>query len=887
MLIIALPVLALQTAQVDAPVLRQANGFLAPTVSAERVDHAPVLDGRLDDRAWQSAVPITGLLQRDPDEGRPVSEATEVRIVYDGTALYIGARLFDRDPSRIARRLVRRDSDTPSDEFRLLLDTYHDHRTAFLFAVSPAGVQRDAAAGNDEDSFDESWDAVWQAVAKVDSLGWTVEMRIPFSQLRFSTTPEQVWGVRFERWIQRKNELALFPFVTKIESGMASRFANLAGLRGVNAPRRMEVLPYTVMRQQFHDPVEQGNPFDNGHTTFSGAGLDLKAGVAPNFTLDLTANPDFGQVELDPAFVNLTEFEQFLDEHRPFFVEGASIFKFGGTGGGINTHFDTPLLFYSRRIGRPPQGEPTSSGDFSSMPENTTILGAAKLSGKTASGWSVGAVEALTAREYAAVVDTTTGVRRHDEVEPLTNYFATRLKRDLGGGTTTLGIVATATQRDLDRAAMDFLNSAAYAGGVDFQHRWHSQSYSLAGSLSGSYVRGATAAIQSAQFASDRYYQRPDARRLRYDSTASSLAGLAGDLYLNKVSGNWIWSLAGSTMSPGFEVNDLGFQERVDLLAASIAAGHRWTKPVGMFRQASAFLSAKEGWNYDGNRIQRSISGTAYGRFRNFWEANLGVTYNTAVLDDRLTRGGPLAAKPSGWSATGEAYTDNRKAMSVYAYGSYSRTSAGGWYFSGLPQVTYRPSKALSLSLGVQYDAGWGAAQYVARIRDTTATATLGTRYVFAGLRQHSLDASLRANATFSRSLSLQVYALPFTFIGDYAGFKELAARRTYAFNTYGRDNGSTIVRNGEEYTVDPDGAGPASSFTIENPDFRSRSFRVNAVLRWEYRPGSTVFLVWSQTRSGDFTGVNVGLVNDVHQALFLDRPTNVVMVKVSAWLRP
>jgi hypothetical protein len=887
MLIAVLPVLAIQAAQLNAPVQRHANGFVPPTVSAVRTEHPPVLDGRLDDAAWQSAAPITGLLQSDPDEGLPVSEATEVRIVYDGTALYVGARLFDRTPGRIARQLARRDAATPSDEFRLLLDSYHDHRTTLLFAVSPAGVQRDAAAGNDDDDFDDSWDAVWRSAVTVDSLGWTVEMRIPFSQLRFSAAPEQVWGVRFVRWIQRKNELALFPFVPKTESGVASRFAHLAGLHDVNGRRRVEILPYMVVRQQFHDPVERGDPFDDGHAGFRGAGLDVKAGVAPNFTLDLSANPDFGQVELDPAFVNLTEFEQFLTEHRPFFVEGASIFKFGGTGGGINTHFETPLLFYSRRIGRPPQGESTSPGDFTSVPENTTILGAAKLSGKTATGWSVGAVEALTAREFATVVDTATGQRLHDEVEPLTNYFATRLKRDFGGGTTTLGVLATAMQRDLDRPTLSFLNSAAYAGGVDFQHRWHNQTYTLSGSLSGSYVRGDTTAIQIAQLASERYYQRPDARHLHYVPGASSLTGIAGDLYLNKVGGNWIWGVAGSTMSPGFEVNDLGFQERVDLVATSIAAGHRWTKPVGPFRQAYTFLSAKEGWNYDGDRLQRSATAYAFGRFRNFWEADVGISYNAAVFDDRLTRGGPLAAKPAGWSATGEAYTDNRKPMSAYAYASYSWNAAGGWYLSAFPQLTYRPSKALSLSLGVEYDVGWGAAQYVAQVEDSTAPATLGNRYVFAGLRQRSLDASLRVNATFSRALSLQLYALPFTFIGDYSGFKELAARRTYSFNTYGRDNGSTIAEADNQVTVDPDGAGPASSFTLDNPDFRSRSLRINAVLRWEYRAGSTVYLVWSQTRSGDFIDGNVGLVHDIRQAVFLDRPTNVLLLKVNAWLRP
>jgi len=856
-----------------------------PTVSAVRVDRSPVVDGRLDDAAWNSAALVSGLVQSDPDEGRAVSESTAVRVVYDGTALYIGARMFDRDPDGIVRLLGRRDVVTPSDEFRLMLDTYHDRRTSFLFAVSSSGVQRDAVAGDDAGDFDESWDAVWQSAVTIDSLGWTVEMRIPFSQLRFSKAASQVWGVRFVRWIQRKNELALYPFVAKTESGVASRFAQLVGLRDLHDVRGLEILPYTVARQRFDRP-EANNPFDDGHTVFGGAGLDVKAGLSPSFKLDLTVNPDFGQVELDPAFVNLSAFEQFLTEHRPFFTEGSSLFSFGSTGGGISPRFDTPLLFYSRRIGRPPQGEPTSSGDFTDVPEATTILGAAKLSGKTASGWSVGAVEALTAREFATVADSASAPHYRDEVEPFTNYFASRVKRDFAAGNTTLGFVGTGVQRSIDQPALKFLSSGAYAGGVDFLHRWGDRAYSLAASVSGSLVHGDTAAINQFQEASDRYYQRPDARHYRFDSTATSLSGLAADVYLNKVGGNWVWSLAANTMTPGFEVNDLGFQERVDIASLFGAAGYKWTRPGRVFRVAYGYLSTKSSWNYDGDLIQRSYNGYVFGRFRNFWEADFSLTINSQVLDDRLTRGGLLASKPSAFTAAAEAYTDNRKTVSAYTYESYSRNKVGGWYLSALQSVTARPSKSLSLSFGLGYEAGWSAAQYVQTVSDSTAVLTLGSRYVFAAIRQRSAYATLKVNAAFSRTLSLQLYAQPFTFIGAYDRFSELYKPRTYYFSQYGVNNHSTIVNNGDTYTVDPDGPGPAQSFDIYNPNFRERSFRSNAVLRWEYRPGSTIFLVWSQTRYGYFTDVNHGLVGDLGQATFRDRPTHVLQIKVNYWLR-
>jgi hypothetical protein len=886
MLIAVSMLLAVQGAQPDSAVQVASEAQWPPSVQATRVARGPTLDGRLSEAIWAAAPAVTSFLQSDPDEGRPASESTEVRVVYDASALYVGARLYDRDPSGIARRLARRDIVAASDEFRVLLDTYHDHRTAFQLAVNAAGGKRDGVAGDDGADFDDSWDPVWQVATSMDSLGWTVEMRIPFSQLRYSSAPNQVWGIRLVRWIQRKNELALFPFVSKTESGVASRFAHLVGLEFGTKSRRLEALPYVVTRGRFHRPAVPGNPFDDGHTLFRGGGLDAKAGVASNMTLDLTINPDFGQVEIDPAFVNLTAFEQFLPEHRPFFVEGASIFHFGGTGGGINPHFSTPLLFYSRRIGRPPQGEPTAPGQFTDVPENSTILGAAKLTGKTANGWSVGALEALTAREYAVVADTITGTRQRDEVEPFTSYFAGRLQRDFQGGATTLGFLTTAMRRELDQPAMNFLSRAAYAGGVDFTHRWHDHTYTLAGSIGASYIQGDTTAMQIAQLGSDRYYQRPDAMRLRYDPARTDLSGLAGDLYLNKVQGNWVWSLAGSTMTPGFEVNDLGFQERVDILSTSIAGGRRWTQPGPVFRQGYVFLAAKSGWNYDRDLIQRSASLYAFGRFRNFWEADLTLGYAPWVLDDRLTRGGPLAQHPAQWSATGEAYTDNRKAVSAYAYASYTHDATGGWYATTLPSLTYRPSKALSASLSVGYEVGRASAQYVQQVTDSLATATLGARYVFAALDARSAYLTLRVNAAFSRSVSLQLYAQPFTFVGNYSGFKELAARRTYSFVRYGKDNGSTIVPDGGDYSVDPDGAGPAKAFWLGNPDFRSRSFRLNAVWRWEYRPGSTLFLVWSQTRWGDFSTVNVALAPDLHQAVFLDRPTNVLMLKVNYWLR-
>src|SRR5438876_1572456 len=593
-----IPLLLLQSASIQPARVPDPIGPV--TVVRVAAGARPVLDGRLNEPAWAAATPITQLIQRDPNEGAPSTEATEVRVLYDADALYLGARLFDSAPRDIIARLGRRDVNTNSDELRVLLDSYHDRRTAFEFIVNAAGVKRDALLGDDGGYSDDLWDAVWEAATAVDSLGWTVEMRIPLSQLRFSGARQQVWGVQVERWIQRKNELDMFPLVKKTESGVASRFADLAGLEDLPAPKRVELRPYLVGHSQYDTPEHPDNPFDRGSRYLGGAGADLKYGVTSNLTLDATVNPDFGQVELDPAIVNLTQFEVKLEEKRPFFVEGGNIFGFAGNGGGFAKLGDRPQFFYSRRIGQPPQGD--APGDYVDMPSNSTILGAAKLSGRRANGWSIGVLDALTAREWAtSAFDSEPALRQRDEVEPLTNYFVGRVKRDLRQGNTTLGLVATAANRDPDTPALDMLGSAAYAGGVDLFHRWGHKTYTLAASLGGSYIRGSPLAIQQAQQSSARYYGRPDAKSFHYDSLRTSLAGITGDAYLNRVGGAWTWSVGGEFVSPGFEVNDLGFQERVDRISAAAVGRRRWTRPGKVFQHAVLELSLGRGWNYDGD----------------------------------------------------------------------------------------------------------------------------------------------------------------------------------------------------------------------------------------------------------------------------------------------
>src|SRR2546425_3215765 len=792
MLLAAVSLLTLQTP--DSSGLRHSNGLVAPTITAVRVARPPVLDGRVDDAVWALATPVTDLRQSDPEEGHLVSESTAVRVLYDDQALYIGVRLFDREPAKIAHHLGRRDSFTQSDDFRVLIDSYHDHRTAFRFDVNPLGVKHDLQFGDDGNFADQSWDPVWEVATSVDAHGWSAEYRIPFSQLRFSRAIDQILGIRFVRTILRKNEFAMWPFVGKTESGFVSKFGHLAGLRDIPASKRLEVLPYSVGRGTFRQPGNPANPFDQSSDYFGGAGLDLKYGVTSNLTLDATVNPDFGQVEIDPAFVNLSAFEQFLPEHRPFFVEGADIFRFGGGSGGFIQFGNAPQYFYSRRIGHRLLGSPFSAGQFVDMPENTTILGAAKLTGRSPGGWSIGVLDAATARERATVLDTTSGLRSHDPVEPLTNYFVGRAKRTLNGGNDGYGLVVTAVNRDLGVPTLDFLRTAAYDWGVDVRHRWgggHS-TYAIAADIGGSYMSGDTTAIQATQRASSRYYQRPDAQSFHYDPRRTSLTGLTGDLYVDKLSGTWLWGAAVSTTTPGFELNDLGFQRRVDRIASGVyVAGHR-TRPGRVIREAFVTLTAAPSWNCDGDPIQRQLFASAFGWFRNFWFFNLNGGYSAPVVDDRLTRGGPVALEPRNWFFNAGLQTDQRKPVTGGVFGSYNSDASGGWFWSASPQISVRPSGALSLSLSPNFSGGRTTAQFVQRVPDTLATQTFGTRYVFARLLQHELDLALRLNATVSPTLSLQVYAQPFTFAGDDGDFKELAAPRTFRFAAYGQANGPT-----------------------------------------------------------------------------------------------
>jgi len=843
---------------VDSAELRHANGRVPARMEAVRAAPGTIrVDGRLDEAAWAAAQPATGFRQQSPHDGDPATERTEVRILYDDDAVYVGARMFDSEPSRIVARLGRRDAGTQSDLFEVDFDSYHDHRTSFQFYVNPLGVKQDRVASNDFAGGDDAWDPVWDAATQRDSQGWTAEIRIPLSQLRFPNRPTQVWGVNFFRYIQRKAESDLWSYFAQTDQGYASFFGHVLGLAGLPQPRRLEVLPYAAGMEERSATGAPGNPFDDGSRETGRVGVDLKYGLTSNLTLNATVNPDFGQVEADPAEVNLTAYETYFSERRPFFVEGADIFS-GTSPGFINVN--GPRFLYSRRIGRAPQGAPEDHGPgaFTDAPTATTILGAAKLSGRTAGGWSLGVLEAVTARENART--DSAGVSFRDEVEPLTNYAVVRAKREFAAGATTLGFTGTAVNRRIDDPRLSFLRSSAYAGGLDFGHRFARNRYSFFAALGGSYIRGDTLAIQAAQLSSARYYQRPDAGYVSYDPARRALAGWNAALGVSKDEGSSNFALGASATSPGFEINDLGYQTRADRVALNLWVGHRWTRPGKVFRSASVTANTNLGWNFGGDRTSTYVGASGYGEFLNYWSANLGLSGQFRTVNDGLLRGGPAGLSPAGWDVYGQIGSDYRKPVQASVFYEYSRTETGGWGHYLSPSLSWRPSPTVSISAGPSYSVSLSTQQYVTSFADPTATATFGRRYVFAEVLQHSLDLTTRLNVTLTPTLSLQFWTQPFVATGDYRDIRSLARPRCFGYLAY------------------------ADSAALGNLDFSYRSLRGNAVLRWEYRPGSTLFLVWTTSCSAYGARPAFDAAGDLGR-LCQGRSSNVFAVKANYWL--
>ena len=853
------------------------------SVQAMRITHAPAIDGHLTDESWGLAQPASSFTQRDPDEGQPATERTEVRVLYDDQSIFIGIRMFDREASLISQRLSSRDGDADADWVSVYLDPMHDHKTGAEFRVSASNVQGDNVIFND--SWDDStWDAVWQSATSVDSDGWSAEIRIPLSQLRFTSADRQTWGINVARFIRRKNELSWLELTRKTENALASRMAHLQGLDGINPRRHLELAPYTAAREELIAP-DAGNPFNDGARAFAAVGLDAKYGITSNLTLDGTVNPDFGQVEVDPAVVNLSAFETFFDEKRPFFLEGAQTFgNFGRDGATDNWGFNSsdPNIFYSRRIGRAPQMSP--SGDFIDAPHATTILGAAKITGKTAGGWTLAALDAVTNRETARV---RTGLASDRiTVEPLTNYFASRLQRTIGRRAGA-GLIATMVARRLDTPALvDALADQAYVvGGDGYFFLSDARNWVLNGKLAGSRVSGSRAVIETLQGTAQRYFQRPDAPEVSLDPTRTSLAGVNGRVNLNRNSGMWRFNASLWGVSPGFEVNDLGFMGTGDRAGAHAVSSWRKVQPDRLTRSRSFWISKWYTWNF-GRQIQGDgVQWNGNATLNNYTDLNSGMGLMRRVQDDRLTRGGPSASNPSGGFWYTNVNSDQRKPVSVRVNTNLNWNESASTEKSVNLSFTLKPSSRLTFSTGPRWNWSHSVAQYIDQFDDPTATATFGHRYVFGAIDQKQLTLTTRVSVILTPRVSLQLFAQPLLATGDYKDFKEFAAPRTYDFSAYGIGRSTlSFDSNARQLTVDPDGNGPAVPFTFDDPDFNLKSLRANLVFRWELKPGSTFYGVWTRIQQDDRFPGDFRLGRDL-SAMFSARGDDVFLVKLAYWI--
>jgi Domain of unknown function (DUF5916)/Carbohydrate family 9 binding domain-like len=848
--------------------------------AASRRQGDVAIDGRLDEQAWRSASPQNGFWQREPHEGARSRFATEFRVLYDEHAVYVGVRAFDPEPSLIRGLLTRRDLESSSDWISIKIDSYHDRRTAFGFSVNPAGVQLDILHFNDIE-FDLSWDAVWESGVHTDGEGWTAELRIPYGQLRFPDAPEQNWGLQVTRRIHRTQELSVWSPWPKETLQEVSLFGSLTGIRDVAPARRLELLPYALGGARLYTP-EDADPVLDGRDGVTGLGLDLKYGLGPSFTLTGTINPDFGQVEADPSQVNLGPGEIYFEEKRPFFLEGTDIFRFSlafGDGDGA-----VEKLFYSRRIGGTPHVDPYDDWDYVDAPTATTIYGAAKLSGKTAGGWSFGLLDALTGQEDAIVA--LEGGEMDAEriiIEPLTNYAVGRVRKDLRQGSTTIGAAVTAVNRSVEGTKVK-LHDQAYTVGLEGVHRFWDERWSADLRLAGSYVHGSPEAIDETQTSSVHYYQRPDADHIDYDPTRTSLTGTSMLWGFGKIAGgHWRGQVGGDYRSPGFEVNDLGFQKNGDYYWQWLWGQYRDDQPGSVIRQYFLNLNGWRSWNTVPEVMSTggNVNGTV--NFVNYWGVNGGIGMEYARRDPWGLRGGPMLRRDPFFNVWLNANSDTRRQVGVTVSANGFRApasdSVGG---TVSPLVTVQARGNLELAAGPTFGYNVDDNQYVDEVEDLAGD----PHYVMGRIRQATAALTLRASYTFSPRMGLQLYAQPFVSTGRYAEYKEAVdpQARHYEdrYYIYAPDE---MMDVGEDRLIDRNGDGVAD-YQFERADFNFRELRSNLVFRWEYRPGSTFFLIWSHGRTSDADDPDgrFGLGNDL-SALADEGGEHLVLAKLNYWL--
>ena len=840
---------------------------------AYRVEVAPVINGVFDDEAWQQGNWEGDFTQLEPYADRPPSQQTEFKLAFDDANLYIAIKALDSAPDSITNRMSRRDNGD-GDMVFVVFDSYHDLRTGFTFGLSSAGVRFDMIQSNNGQHEDPTWDPIWLAKAQIHDWGWGAEMKIPFTQLRFNKKSKAVWGFEVARQVFRKNELSLWHPIPRNAPGFMHAMGELDGLQTIEPRKQLDLTPYSVAAMHTYE-TEAGNPYAAGSDFKYNVGLDGKIGVTNNLTLDFTINPDFGQVEADPSEVNLTAFETFFEEKRPFFIEGKSITSFNvGLGDG---DVGNDNLFYSRRIGRRPQGYPSLENDeYASVPRFTRILGAAKITGKTEKGLSVGFVEALTA-DTKAIIDLD-GTERKETIEPLTNYSLARVQKDFNKGNSIIGGAVTSAIRKLDGTEMDYLHQNATTAGIDFTQYFKERNYMLNGALYMSNVQGSEEAVSNTQQSSARYFQRPDANYLTFDETRTALSGVGGKLEFGKIGGNWNFLFMNVFKSPGLELNDMGYMQLSDNVLNVLWTGYNFTEPFSIFRSLNlnndVYISNDFGGQITGIGYEYNINAD----FKNFWGAGIGGGWNFHDVSNRMLRGGPSMYLPNNGRIRYRVMTDDRKAFSAGFFGNHN-WGAEDYYKrnSYTLFMTIRPMNTLSISLLPSYSHNLQELQYVSR-QDMNDE----DRYIFGKIDQRVLSMSLRINFNITPDLTIQYWGQPFMASGEYTDFKMITDSKADSFtDRYHIYSSGQISLVDNTYTINED-EDMNVDYSFDNPDFTVDEWLSNLVIRWEFMPGSTAYLVWSQTRNYYIQDGNFELGDNLNNLFTGDKATNTLLVKFS-----
>lgn len=837
------------------------------------ITKAPIIDGHINEPVWNSVEWQDDFTQKEPYEFAKPSQKTAFKVLYDDNNLYVAVRAFDDDPDKIEKRLGRRDH-FEGDWIAVGISSHFDHLTGYGFSVNAMGVKGDGIVTNDT-KWDDTWNPVYYVKTSIDDKGWVAEFKIPFNQLRFGKKEKYVWGIEVMRYLFRKQEMSLWQMVPQDASGWVSMWGELQGIENIKPKKEIALTPY-VMGGVEKSPKEVGNPFKTGTDWKYNGGLDGKIAITNDLTINFTINPDFGQVEADPSQVNLTAFETYFNERRPFFIEGAAIFKsplIAGSG------WSRENLFYSRRVGRAPQGYPDlGDNEYAEVPNQTRILGAFKLSGKTQNGWTIGVMEDLTNNEYATV--DSAGFRSKQLVEPMTNYFVTRVQKDIVRGKTILGGIVTATNRFFSDTTMMYLPKAAYSAGIDFEQYWLNKTYSLKTKFLGSTISGTEESIIERQMAPQRYYQRPDATHLQVDSSLTQLSGYAGSLDFGKIAaGHWRYGLKFNFTTPGLSINDIGYMRRADFISETAWVQYVLWNPFSIFRNLNIRVNQWMGWDFKGTWLYSGWRAGLDTQFKNYWSLSMGLSGEGFDIDRHQLRGGPSLRTPGNTNLSARIKSDGRKKLVAGV------TVSKGWGskdwrrgFDAGFNLSYQPFSSLQLSIDPMYVYNRVSMNYV-----TTDEYNNDPVYIVAALNRKSFQFNFRINYSVTPDLSIQYWGQPYFFSGNYDNFQKVidAGNSSYydQFHVY-TDDEISYDQTDDSYLIDASGNGQPD-YSFSNPDFSFYEFRSNFVIRWEYIPGSVAYFVWSQGRNGN-VGQGDFFIQDRIVDLFDAAPSNIFLLKIS-----